>query len=83
MELVQEWMLWSKKKAEMAHEKLNIYMNTYNMITMSFSIHKRRKTLILYMVHPRYILKNDNSKKKKEKQKGNIEWLLEYIKQNK
>lgn len=35
------------------------------------------------MVHPRYILKNDNSKKKKEKQKGNIEWLLEYIKQNK
>lgn len=35
------------------------------------------------MVHPWYILKTDNSKKKKEKQKGNIEWLLEYIKQNK
>lgn len=42
MELVQEWMLWSKKKAEMAHEKLNIYMNTYNMITMSFS-HSQEK----------------------------------------
>lgn len=67
----------------MAHEEINIYMNTYNMINMAFSILKRRKTLILYMVHPLCILKNDNSKKKKDKQKGNIEWLLEYIKQNK
>lgn len=52
----------------MAHEEINIYMNTYNMINMAFSIRKRRKTLILYMVHPLYILTNDNRRKTSRKE---------------
>ena len=54
------------------------------MISMAFPISKRRENLILYMVNPLFIYKNNNSKKKKkEKQKGDVEWLLEGIKQNK
>ena len=32
-------------------------INTYNMINMAFSVHKKRKTLVLYMVNPLYIFK--------------------------
>lgn len=54
------------------------------MINMAFSISKSRENLILYMVNPLFTYKNDSSKKKKkEKQKGDVEWLLEGIKQNK